>query len=164
MTAAGLSAILLITLSLARALAARAGQGDPSKWLGVLARIDRRSSVAALRPPVVAIAATAAFLLWPLRGGAESGWAFTLPYAAGLAVLLAVVVRVRQIAGANAHVDVHQETWLPGVGLGLVLTLVGLGWAPLPVVRARGNATASTGRHRPRSPCSRSCCSCSRPG
>ncbi len=141
-TAAGLSAILLITLTLARALAARAGQGDPSKWLGVLARIDRRSSVAVLRPPVVAIAATAAFLLWPLHGGAESGWAFTLPYAAGLAVLLAVVVRVRQIAGANAHVDVHQETWLPGVGLGLVLTLVGLGWAPLPVVRARGNATS----------------------
>ncbi len=141
-TAAGLSAILLITLSLARSLAARAGQGDPSKWLGALAQIDRRSSFAALRPPVVAIAATAAFLLWPLHGSAASGWAFKLPYAAGLAVLLAVVVRVRQIAAASAHVEVHQETWLPAVGLGLVLTLVGLGWAPLPVVRARGSATS----------------------
>jgi len=88
----------------------------------------------------VAIVVTAALLLWPLHSGPEQGWAFLAPFVVGIAILLALVVRARQIAARRAHVQVHQETWLPGVALGVGFGAFGLGWSPLPVARARGQA------------------------
>lgn len=140
LAAAGLSAILLVALGLARSLASRGGDGNPEKWLDWLSGIDRRVAPVALRAPAVAVAFTAALLLWPLHSGPAQGWAFLAPFVVGIAVLIALVVRARQLAATRAGVRVHQETWLPGVALGILFGAIGLGWSPLPVARARGRA------------------------
>lgn len=138
--AAGLSAILLVAFGLVRSLASRTGNGNPEKWLDWLSGLDRRVAPAALRAPAVAIVVTAVLLLWPLHSGPDQGWAFLAPFVVGIAVLIALVVRARQLAATRADVPMHHETWLPGVALGIVFAAIGLGWSPLPVARARGRA------------------------
>lgn len=109
----------------------------------MIERIDRRiDRVPALRNPWLGVVATMAFLLWPLHAGPTGGWLPTTLFAAGVLLLIAVVLRVRQLAAAEEHLAVREETWPPAVAFGLVVTLAGFGWAPPPVARARGKALA----------------------
>ncbi|HWF50256.1 MAG TPA: hypothetical protein VG294_06370 [Solirubrobacteraceae bacterium] len=141
MAAAGLSAILVIALGLARSLAGRATPGGAQKWFDVIAALDRKApSLRILRAPALGVVATAAFLLWPLHSGPTDGWAVSLVFAVGVLILIAVVMRVRQLAARHAHLALHQETWPPALAFGLVVTLAGAGWSPLPVARAPGQA------------------------
>ncbi|HWC85903.1 MAG TPA: hypothetical protein VG388_05165 [Solirubrobacteraceae bacterium] len=138
---AGLSVILVLALGLARSLGSRATPGGAQRWFDVIDALDRNvPNIPILRAPAVGIAATAAFLLWPLHSGPTDGWAATAAFALGVLVLIAVVMRVRQLAAAHSHLSLRQETWPPAVAFGLVLTLVGAGWSPLPVARAPGEA------------------------
>jgi tetratricopeptide (TPR) repeat protein len=140
--AAGLSAILVIALGLARSLGARATPAGAQKWFDVIAALDKNApSVAILRAPALGVTATVAFLLWPLHAGPTDGWFATGAFAIGLCILIAVVIRVRQLAATRSRLALRQETWPPGVAFGLVVTLAGAGWAPLPVARAPGAAT-----------------------
>jgi tetratricopeptide (TPR) repeat protein len=139
--AAGLSAILVIALGLARSLGARATPAGAQKWFDVIAAFDKNApSIAILRAPVLGIAATVAFLVWPLHSGPSDGWFATGAFMIGLCILIAVVIRVRQLAATRSRVALRQETWPPGLVFGLVVTLSGAGWSPLPVARAPGEA------------------------
>jgi len=142
LAAAGLSTILVIALTLARSLAARAGQSNAKKWLGAFERYERKLELPVPGGPLLALVATIVLLLWPLHSGPEAGWAFGTPYAIGLTILVMIVLGVRRLAAAGTHTPMREETWLPGVALGIVLAIIGLSWAPLPVVRARGKATS----------------------
>jgi putative transposase len=74
--AAGLSVILVLALGLARSLGSRATPRGAQRWFDVIAALDRNvPSIPILRAPAVGIAATAAFLLWPLHSGPTDGWA-----------------------------------------------------------------------------------------
>jgi hypothetical protein len=140
--AAGLSVILVIAFGLIRSLAARATPGGAQKWFDTIGALDRKvPDLPLLRNPALGIVATAAFLLWPLHSGPTDGWFAVLVFAVGLLILIAVVMRVRDLAASREHIAVKQETWPPGVAFGLVVTLVGAGWSPLPVARAPGKAT-----------------------
>jgi tetratricopeptide (TPR) repeat protein len=140
--AAGLSAILVVAFGLARALSARATPGRAQRWFDVIAAVDRRlPNLPLLRTPALGIAATVAFLLWPLHSGPSDGWFATAVFVLGLLIMIAVVMRARELAATRLHIAVRQETWPPGVAFGLVITLVGAGWSPLPVARATGDAT-----------------------
>jgi cellulose synthase operon protein C len=140
--AAGFSVILVIVFGLARSLSARATPGGAQKWFDVIDAFDKKvPNIPMLQAPAVGIAATAAFLLWPLHSGTTDGWAATAAFAIGVLILIAVVIRVRQLAATREHITLHQETWPPAIAFGLVVTLIGAGWSPLPVARAPGNAT-----------------------
>jgi tetratricopeptide (TPR) repeat protein len=140
--AAGLSAILVVAFGLARALSARATPGGAQRWFDAIAAIDRRApNLPFLRAPALGIAATVAFLLWPLHSGPTDGWFATAVFVLGLLIMIAVVMRARELAATRSHIAVRQETWPPGVAFGLVITLVGAGWSPLPVARVPGDAT-----------------------
>ncbi len=139
--AAGLSAMLLVVVGLARALSSKATSPDAAQRLSLLARFGRRQPRSrALRDPRLAITATVLYLLWPLRSAPIDQWTEQVAYLLGVLILVAVVTRVRQLAALHAHTRVTQETWLPAVGLGLVLTITGLPWTPLPVARVRARA------------------------
>ncbi|MGA2011703.1 MAG: tetratricopeptide repeat protein [Solirubrobacteraceae bacterium] len=141
LAAAGLSTILVMALTLARSLAARGGQSNAQKWLSTFERYERKLERTVPGGPLLALVATVVLLLWPLHSGPEAGWAFGTPYAIGLTILVMIVLGVRRLAAAGTHTAMREETWLPGVALGLGLAIVGLSWAPLPVLRAPGNAT-----------------------
>ncbi len=146
--AAGLSAILVAMIGLARSLAGRTAKSGVEKWLGLVDDVAERIPWAnVLRAPALAVVATAAYLLWPARSGPGDSWSSELVFAIGVLILIAVVVRVRQIAAARSQVAITQETWLPGVGFGLVVTLLGLSWAPLPVARSRASGDESPSVH-----------------
>lgn len=136
-TAAGLSAILVLALGLARSLGGRVGApGGAQKWFDAIGALQRRApTVYTLHPPAIGILATLAFLLWPLHSGPTDGWAATLVFALGILTLIAVVLRVRLVAATRAHVKLREQTWPPALAFGLVITLVGAGWSPLPVAR-----------------------------
>lgn len=140
--AAGLSAILLLVVGLARSLSGRVSSVvKPEQWLPLIARVSKRMPRGRwLEGPALALVATVACLLWPLHSGPTGGSVSVAVYAIGILILIALVLRVRQIAAARAGLQLTQETWMPGVWLGLVLTAAGLGWAPLPVVRAKAKA------------------------
>ncbi|MDX6665765.1 MAG: hypothetical protein QOG68_1971, partial [Solirubrobacteraceae bacterium] len=139
--AAGLTAILVIALGLARSLAARATPGGAQKWFDVIGALDKNApSLRILRAPALGIIATAAFLLWPLHSGPTDGWAASVAFAVGVLILIAVVMRVRQLAARHSRLALHQETWPPALAFGLVVTLAGAGWSPLPVARTPGDA------------------------
>jgi hypothetical protein len=139
--AAGFSVILLVGLGLARSLASRANPAGTPRWLELLDGLDRRSQRRrVLQAPAVGIAATAAFLLWPLHSGPTDGWTGTAAFATGVLILIAVVLRVRRLAARHAHTFLRQETWPPGLVFGLAVTLLGAGWSPLPVARTHRKA------------------------
>jgi len=140
--AAGLSVILVIAFGLARSLASRAKPGGAQKWFDVIGALDKKvPSLPILRSPAVGVVATAAFLLWPLHSGPTDGWAATAVFAIGVLILIAVVMRVRELAAMHERISLRQETLPPALAFGLVVTLVGAGWSPLPVARAPGKAT-----------------------
>ncbi len=141
--AAGISALLLLVVGIARALVARASTPEAQGWLGVLDRIARHAPRSPLlRGPALAIAATAAVLLWPLLSGPVDQWSAQAAFLVGIAILIAVVLRVRRHAARLADTVVREETWLPSVGFGLAMAIAGLSWTPLPVARARGKAVS----------------------
>jgi len=126
--AAGLLAVLLLGLTLARAAGA---QGPAQQWLETIAnRADRGPSRA-----VWAIAATAsAFAVSALLHG-RGPLAETLCLVLGVLLLCAVVVRSRGYAARRAGAVAEQRSWTPGIAFGLVTSAVLAPWAPLPVTR-----------------------------
>ena len=138
--AAGFSASLIVAFGLIRLLASRAASGSAQKWLDQLDALDERvPRVRLFLSPLVGIAATVAFLLWPLHHGPSGGWE-AAAFALGVLVLVVFVMRVRRVAALRTGVALEQETWLPGLAIGLVLTLVSTGWAPMPVARSKASA------------------------
>jgi hypothetical protein len=143
--AAGLAAILLLGLGLARALLPATVPGGAERWLAVLdTSMARLASVRWIRNPLLALAATVAVFIWPLHAQGTGGWVPVAAFVAGLLVLAAVAFEIRVLAARKGGLRARQETWLPGVVLGVVAAAGGLGWAPLPVARAAGEDGEST--------------------
>jgi len=137
--AAGLTAILLLGLGLARALLPVGIPGGADRWLALLdARTKRIQGLRWLRHPLLAVALTVALFVWPLRTQPTGGWLSVALFVAGLLVLCAVAVQARVLAVSRDRLRFSQEAWLPGLILGVAATLGGLGWAPLPVASAEG--------------------------
>jgi tetratricopeptide (TPR) repeat protein len=135
--AAGLAAILLLGLGLARTLLPSGIPGGAERWLSLLdAGSERVRRLRWLHHPLLAVAVTVALFVWPLRTQPTGGWLPVTLFVAGLLVLAAVAIQARVVAMSRTHVRISQEAWPPGLILGTAVTLVGLGWAPLPVARA----------------------------
>ena len=97
--AAGLAAILLLGLGLARALLPAAVPGGAERWLAVLdTSMARLASVRWIRNPLLALAATVAAFLWPLHAQSTGGWLPVAAFVAGVLVLAAVAFEIRVLA------------------------------------------------------------------
>ena len=140
-TAAGLLALGLLALGLARATG-HGGSVLAAQWLDPLS--DRLQSVPLLRRlhhPGWSLAATAAsFLFAYLRKGA--GPTEVVAYTAGVVILAFLAVGTRVLLARRLHVAATQESWSPALAFGLVTGAAGLPWAPLPIVRAKGEGSS----------------------
>jgi cellulose synthase operon protein C len=151
--AAGLAALLLLGVGLARTLRPASVPGGADRWLALLGMIEKRTErLRWLHHPLPALVVTVALFAWPLRRQPTGGWLPLAVFVAGLVVLCAVAVQVRVLAVTRGRLRFSQESWLPGLILGVAATVGGLGWAPLPIVRAKaeerepvdGSATAKS--------------------
>jgi cellulose synthase operon protein C len=135
--AAGLLALVMLTLGLARATG-HGGSTLAAQWLDPLsARLQSAPLLRKLHHPGWSFAATAAsFLFAYLRKGASL--AEVTAYTAGVIVLTALAVGARVLLSRHLRIAITQESWPPGLAFGLVTGAIGLPWAPLPVVRAEG--------------------------
>jgi hypothetical protein len=133
--AAGLVAVLLLAVGLAKGAAKEGGRECADRWLEPFAsRVGRLPLVRRVRRPVWVLAATVvAFLLPVLR---HPGADITGVFALGLFVLAVAVtaVHARSLVVRRAGGVVRQEAWGPGVLFGLGAGALGTPWAPLPVV------------------------------
>jgi hypothetical protein len=134
---AGLAAILLVALALGRSLAgAKSGRELAETWLGPFLRAIARVPVpVVLRRPAVALVVTLAILLYPLARDPGGGLTATLAGAVALALLVAVVVRVRAAVARRYGDAAAQESWPPGLVFGAGAAVAGLTWTPLPVLK-----------------------------
>ncbi|MBV9943037.1 MAG: tetratricopeptide repeat protein [Solirubrobacterales bacterium] len=97
--AAGLAAILLLGLGLARALLPAGIPGGAERWLAVLdTSMARVASVRWIRNPLVAVAATVAVFIWPLHAQGTGGWLPVAAFVTGLLVLAGVAFQIRVLA------------------------------------------------------------------
>jgi cellulose synthase operon protein C len=131
--AAGFAVVLMLGLRLARGLAVQstgvarelfdAGRG----WL------ERLPAALRFTPAAVAALATLAVFVWPLLRTGGASLASVLLLAAGVALLVTIVLRARVLAARHAGVTLEHRGWSPAVAFGLAAGAAGAPWAPLPV-------------------------------
>ena len=149
--AAGLLAILVVGLGLART----AGAGAAStlqQWLETLAdRLDRLPLLGRLRAPGWALGATVVIFVVSSLVHTRVRASETVTLALGVLVLSLAGVRARQLAGRREGVPVTQRTWGPGLAFGLATSWVAP-WASLPVITADPPASSPVAADPPASP------------
>ena len=134
--AAGFAVALLLGLQLARGLAATSAASPAGRVLGTAGGwLDRWPAPIRFAPSAVAVAVTIGVFLWPLVRTGGASLASVLLLAAGLALLITMMMRARQLAARRAGVKLEQRTWGPAVVFGVATTALGVPWAPLPVAR-----------------------------
>jgi hypothetical protein len=126
---------LLVWVPGGRAIVSDLFAGDAiQRWLSVAQ--SRSRFVRWLQrgvPATIAVAATVGVLLWPLLGAGPTSWIVVVLLAAGLLLLVAVLVRARHIAADRSSAHLRHYGWAPSLALGVGATAAGLGWAPVPV-------------------------------
>jgi tetratricopeptide (TPR) repeat protein len=134
---AGAAAILLLTMSLSRSLAARRGGRDlADRWLEPVSRaLERVPLLGRLSAPALGVAAALAILAWTLAHGSGGSATAVLTLVAGLALLIGAVLGVRVLAARRAGAQLHQATWPSGLIFGLGAGAAGFAWVPLPFIR-----------------------------
>jgi hypothetical protein len=129
---AGVLAVALLAVGLARSSGQRAGQ-LAKQWLEPMRqRLSAiRSPKWLLRPMWGVVATVVAFMLAYLRHiGSPTE---TVTYILGLVVMIAAAMYARIGIAMRGKLAVTQSAWLPGMAFGLVTGAVGSPWAPLPV-------------------------------
>jgi tetratricopeptide (TPR) repeat protein len=133
---AGLLAVVLLGVGLARSTGRGGGTDLAAQWLEpVTRRLERSALLRGMRRPWWAVAVTVLVLTVPaLR---EPSLEVTTLVAGALGVLLMTVaaVRARALLARRRQLVAVQESWAPGMVFGLATAVVGSAWAPLPVVR-----------------------------
>jgi tetratricopeptide (TPR) repeat protein len=137
---AGGAAILLLTITLGRSLAARrSGRAMANEWLEPLGRaVSRVPLLGRMSTPALGALAAFAILAWQLTGESGGGATAALTLIAGLALLVAVVLLSRVLVARRARTKLRQATWPPALVFAVGAAAAGFAWVPLPFVSAPG--------------------------
>jgi tetratricopeptide (TPR) repeat protein len=132
---AGLLAVVLLALGLARSIGRSAGVDLAERWLTPATELMARLPVLGrLRAPAWALGVTVLVLSFSAIRHPGLGAQTIAAGAVGVTILVVAAMRARVVMALQAQSTATQESWGPGLVFALATAAVGAAWAPLPVV------------------------------
>ncbi|HET9872480.1 MAG TPA: tetratricopeptide repeat protein [Propionibacteriaceae bacterium] len=138
---AALGLLTVVSLVLASSSAATHDASGLRSWLETSAQAIARVRLIGRRRHVGwAVGATVVTFGIPMLRQEGLGVTATVAYLAGIGLLVAFTMMLRQLAAFRAQVRPVQRAWPPGLLVGVVGGAAGVPWAPLPYLRVPARA------------------------
>ena len=132
---AGLLAVLIVAVGLARGAAQGGSREIATSWLEpVSARFQRLPGIGRVRSPAWAVGATVIVFLLPQFRNAVGRVTEMVTFGLGVLLIAACVVGARVVMASRAGVVATHQSWGPGILFGIGTGAAGMPWAPLPAV------------------------------